>query len=287
MKGKVKMICSMLVFGSIGIFVKNIDLPSMEIAFLRAAIASIVLVISGIWMWKSDSWKGIKDNLLYLIISGAAIGFNWILLFQAYKYTTIPNATLSYYFAPVFVVALSPIFLKEKISVKKILCIVVAMAGLFLIILSNGQSDQGVNYNHIKGILLGLSGAALYASIIIMNKHIKNLSGYETTLVQLFVSAMVLLPFILYRGNIHINQLSNLSIIMIVILGVLHTGVAYLLYFSGIKDISGQSIAILSYIDPISAVIFSAIFLGEAMNGIQIFGGILILGSTFLCERFD
>jgi len=286
MKDKFKIIGAMLIFGSIGIFVRNINLPSIEIAFLRAVIGSLFLLCAGFMMRQKISFKEIKENILLLILSGVAIGFNWILLFQAYKYTTISNSTLSYYFAPVFVIMLAPVVLKEKITITKILCVITAMSGLFLIV-SVGSTSISGSYNHVVGIMYGLSAAILYASIILMNKFIKNLSGFETTLIQLSIAALVLLPSIIYRGNLNLNKISSTVWIFILIVGVLHTGIAYLMYFSSIKELKGQSIAILIYIDPISAVIIASIFLGEAITLVKIIGGILILGSTFLSEILE
>jgi len=286
MKNKIKIISSMFIFGSIGIFVRNINLPSIEIAFLRAMIGSLFLLCAGLIMKQKISVKLIKENILILTLSGVAIGFNWVLLFQAYKYTTISNSTLSYYFAPIFVLMLAPIVLKEKLTIIKILCVIVAMSGLFLIV-STGITSITGSYNHIIGIIYGLSAAVLYASIILMNKFIKNLSGFESTLIQLSIAALVLLPIIIYRGNIHVSKISSIAWIFILIVGILHTGIAYLMYFSSIKQLKGQSIAILSYIDPISAVILASIFLGESITLVKVIGGLLILGSTFISEILE
>jgi drug/metabolite transporter (DMT)-like permease len=276
----------MLIFGSIGIFVKGIHLSSSEIAFLRGVIGSIFLIIASLFAKQQISLKLMKKNLILLILSGAAIGFNWILLFEAYRYTTISNATLSYYFAPVFVMILAPFVLKEKLTPVKTGCILAAMAGLFLVV-NIGGSSTGTSYNHPLGILYGLMAAALYSSVILMNKFIKNLSGFETTLIQLLVSALVLLPYVMVRDHFDFSGLNSKSIVLIFIVGIVHTGFAYFMYFGSVKELSGQTIAVLSYIDPISAVIMAAIFLGESMSIVQIIGGILILGSTFVSEKLD
>lgn len=286
MKGQVKLVSTMLIFGSIGIFVKNINLSSSEIALLRGAIGSIVLIIVSYFVKQKVSFSSIKPNLVLLVLSGSAIGFNWIFLFEAYRYTTISIATLSYYFAPVFVMAMSPFILKEKLTMVKIISILIAMMGLFLVI-NNGESGGTSSYNHPVGILYGLSAAALYASVILMNKFIKNQSDFDTTVVQLSVAAIILLPYVYIKEGMDFSGLNSQSIILIIILGIIHTGLAYLLYFSSIKELNGQTIAILSYIDPISAVIFAALFLGEGMGVLQIIGGMLILGSTFLSEKLE
>lgn len=286
MKGKYKIVTAMLIFGSIGIFVKGIHLSSSEIAFLRGVIGSIFLILASLFAKQKISFKSIRENLLVLILSGAAIGFNWILLFEAYRYTTISNATLSYYFAPVFVMILAPFVLKEKLTPVKTGCILAAMAGLFLVV-NIGGTSAGTSYNHPLGIFYGIMAAALYSSVILMNKFIKNLSGFETTLIQLLVSALVLLPYVMIRDHLDFSGVDSKSILLILIVGIVHTGFAYFLYFGSVKELSGQTIAVLSYIDPISAVIMAAFFFGESMSFIQIIGGVLILGSTFVSEKLD
>lgn len=284
MKEKFKFIIVMLIFGSIGVFVRKISLSSSEIALLRGIIGSIFLICTSFFTKQKISLKSVKQNIKLLVLSGAAIGFNWIFLFQAYKYTTISNATLSYYFAPIFVMILSPIFLKEKLTVLKGCFIITAMIGLFLIVDMGGNETIG-SYNHLVGILYGLLAAALYSSVILMNKFMKSMSGFDTTLVQLILGSMVLAPYVLVKEGFTFFSITKDSIIYILILGIIHTGVAYLLYFTSMKEIKGQSIALLSYIDPLSALLIASIFLGESMTGVQIFGGILILASTYLSER--
>jgi RarD protein len=280
---KLKIVMAMLIFGSIGVFVKNIKLSSSEIAFLRGIIGSVFLIVSSILLKQKPSFGAIKKNIMLLVLSGATIGCNWIFLFQAYKYTTISNATLSYYFAPIFVMIAAPLILKERLTLVKASCIIGAMIGLFLINL--GGSDTSNSSEHLIGILYGLSAAVLYACVILMNKFIRDLSGFETTLIQLMISSLVLLPYIFMVDHMDFSGLNSHSMILILILGILHTGIAYFLYFTSLKELKGQTIAVLSYIDPISAVFIAAILLGESMNFIQILGGVLILGSTFLSER--
>lgn len=274
----------MLIFGSIGVFVKNIELSSSEIALLRGAIGSVFLLVLSFLVKQKLSISAIKENLLLLILSGAAIGFNWIFLFEAYRYTTVSNSTISYYFAPVIVMILAPFILKEKLTSIKIVSLLLAMMGLILVV-NNGDGSQGGSYNHTVGILYGLLAATFYASVILMNKLIKNLSGYETTLIQLMMASIVLAPYVFIKKGLDFSGLNHPSITLILILGIVHTGFAYFLYFSAIKALKGQTIAVLSYIDPISAVIFSFLLLGEHMTVLQMIGGILVLGSTFLSEK--
>lgn len=280
---KLYFIISMLIFGSIGILVREIPLSSAQIALIRGIIGSLFLIVIGIMMKKKPSLKKIKRNITYLLLSGTAIGFNWILLFEAYKNTSITNATLSYYLAPVIVVLLSPLILKERLTLKKVLCVLAAMLGMFLIVWTGGD---GSFYNkELLGIGFGLGAAILYAMVVILNKLIKDLGGLETTILQLSFATVILSPYVLLQGAPSFNLLDAKSIILLVLVGLLNTGVAYLLYFSSIQKLESQTVAILSYIDPVSAVVMSAIFLGEKISGLQLIGGILILGGAFVSGR--
>lgn len=282
MQSILQIIVSMIIWGSIGVFIKYIDMPSLEIAFLRAVVAAAFLLIVGIFNRKKNKSQYGRKNLLLLIASGAAIGLNWVLLFQSYKYTTISNATLSYYFAPVFVILLSPIVLKEKFTPLKLISVFGALTGL-LLILSNQTNTGSGQYNHTLGMTLGVLAAIFYTGIVLLNKYIKNFSGFDMTFIQITTAALVLLPFIITRRQAHIEGLNTLLLVLIV--GIVHTGIAYLLYFSAIKNVKAQSAAMLSYIDPVSAILFGTLMLGESINLIQILGGLLILGFTFLGER--
>ncbi len=283
-KSKFRIIISMLIWGTIGVFVREISLSSLEIAFFRALIGSVFLGSVSLITKVKIEREILKKNLWFLIFSGIALGINWILLFQAMKYTTISNAILSYYFAPVFIIIFSAILFKEKIASRNVFYLMVSIIGLFLIMKSNDMIIiEG--YNHIKGILYGLGGAVIYAVIVILNKSIKGLSGIHTTLVQLAIATLALVPFVVGNNSSQISSLDTRAWIFIITLGIVHTGIAYFLYFSSIKNVKGKTVALLSYLDPIMAITISFLFLGESMNIFQIIGGILILSASYFSER--
>lgn len=280
MGAKLRNIIAMLIFGTIGLFVKNIDLNSSEIALTRGFIGGITLLFAMALLRKKVSIEAIKRNIYLLIFSGFAVGLNWIFLFQGYKYTSISNATLSYYFAPIFVTILAPFILKEKLTLSKFLCVLMALVGMFCIVGVdgiNGGSD-------LIGIAYGLLAAGFYASVILMNKFLKGIDSLEITIIQLLSATITLLPYVLYMDSGKSLNISLNSIPYMLILGIVHTGIAYLLYFSSLQELKGQTIAVLSYIDPVFAIIISAIILKEHLGILQIIGGVLILGSSFLSE---
>ncbi|MDP4088690.1 MAG: DMT family transporter [Bacillota bacterium] len=280
-RSKFTLVSAMLIFGSVGLFVRSIPFTSSQIALVRGIIGGLFLFISSFVFSSRLSWPRIKSNLLLLIFSGLALGLNWIFLFQAYKYTTISNATIGYYCAPIFVIFLAPILLKERLHLHSVLSIVAAMVGMFLVVGIQGGSSGGTN---ILGIAYALLAASLYAAVILLNKFQKNLTGLESSFMQLGISAVFLLPYVLLNEGFNLHDVSFNSVLLLLTVGVLHTGIAYLLYFSSIHKLKSQTAAAFSYIDPISAILMSSILLHESMTILQGFGAVLILGAAFLNE---
>lgn len=279
---KIQLTASMLVFSSIGIFVKYIPMPSSVIACARGLIGMIFLLLVVIVTKNKLSSANIKNNLLILLLSGAAIGFNWIFLFEAYNYTTVATATLTYYLAPFFVMLVSPLFLKEKLTLKQFLCIIGALVGMVFV---SGVIQNGVPApDELRGILFGLGAAILYATVIILNKKLGEISAYEKTVMQLGTAAVVVIPYILLTEDITKIEFTPLTVVMLLITGIIHTGIAYTLYFNSMKDLKAQTVAIFSYIDPAVAIILSAVILKEKMDIYGIIGAVLILGSAMLSE---
>ncbi|MCP9298922.1 DMT family transporter [Bacillus halotolerans] len=281
MKSSIQFILSMIIFGTIGLVVRYIDLSSSETAFLSSSIGFLFLTLVFINKRKSFSWQKIKSCGIFLFLSGIALGGNWIFLYQSYEYTTLTNATLGYYFAPVFVMLLSPIFLKEKLSFKKLICIFVAVLGMMFIV-GNGVSASG--REDLIGIILGLIAAAFYAALMLLNKFIKEMNRLEVTIIQLLVTALILLPYVLITEGLNMLSVSSSSIPFIIFLGIVNTGIGFWLFFSGMEKLKGQSIAVLSYVDPFVAILISGLILQEQFTLLQIIGGVLLLGSTFASE---
>ncbi len=279
---KLEMTASMVIFGTIGIFVHYIPLPSSMLALVRGIVGVVFLLLVVVSTKKRISLSAIKRNLWILIPSGIAIGINWILLFEAYHYTTVATATLCYYLAPVFVVLISPLMLKERLTVKKIFCSLVALGGMVFV---SGILETGVqDLSELKGILFGLGAALFYATVVLLNKKLKEISAYDKTIVQLGVSVVVLLPYTLLTQSIDLSILSPRILVLLLIVGIVHTGMAYALYFGSMKELKAQTVAIFSYIDPVVAILLSALFLQQGLGLTGIIGAVMILGATFVSE---
>lgn len=281
-KSKLVMAFAMTIFGTIGIFRRYIPQESSLVALVRGFIGTVVLLLYVFIAKKKLSGERIRENFQKLIVSGALIGFNWIFLFEAYEYTTVATATLCYYMAPVIVMLIAPLFLKERLTGRKGICIALAFAGMVLVsgIFSEGIGGEG----SYKGIIFGLIAALMYAVVIIINKKLSDIGSFDKTIMQLGTAAVVLLPYVWVTGGFKNVSVDWLCVAMLLVVGVVHTGIAYALYFSSMGELSANSVAILSYIDPVVAILLSTFLLKESMDVYKISGAVLILGATLWSE---
>ncbi len=278
---RLMLILSMAVFGTIGYFKRNIAVSSGELALYRAVLAAVFiggfLLVTG----QRIPFRAIRNQLPLLALSGVAMGFNWILLFEAYENTTVSIATISYYFAPVIVMLVCPVLFKEKMGLKQWICFIMSTVGIVLISVS-GKAEEGSN--HLLGIAFGLGAACLYATVILINKFIGEVDGIHRTFLQFIAAIAVLVPYVLLTDGISLGGLDSKGWIFLLIIGFVHTGITYCMYFSSLKELSGQKAAVLSYIDPLVAVLCSCFLLKEEMAVWQIIGAVLVFGFTLLNE---
>jgi len=272
------MILSMTIFGTISLFVRYLPLTSGEIALYRSVIAAVpigvFLLISGP-KTRFDLWK---KQCVLLIFSGVSLGINWILLFEAYRYTTVSTATLCYYFAPVLVTVLSPLLFRERLTKLQIVCFLASTAGLVML---TGFGDWLADG---KGIAFGLGAAVFYAATVLLNKRIKDVTGLQRTFFQFVAASVILVPYVAFSGGFHLSSLDGKGWAVLLAVGLIHTGLAYCLYFAAMAELSGQQIAVLSYIDPLVAVLISVFLLSEPMTAAQMLGGACILIFSLLNE---
>lgn len=280
MTPRMMLIASMAIFGTLGPFVRNISVSSGELALYRAIMATGLVGVFLIVTKQKIPFEKIKKEVPLLLASGVAMGINWILLFEAYKHTTISVATLSYYFAPVIVTIVCPLLFKEKLTGKQIVCFIMSTLGIVMI---TGIGDMGGG-NNIIGILFGLGAAVFYATVILLNKFIKNVEGLHRTFMQFIAAVVTLIPYVMLTSGVTLGGMDSVGWINLLIVGLVHTGITYCMYFSSLKELPGQKVAILSYIDPLVAVVISVTVLGETMTLWQVIGGLLILGFTLWNE---
>ena len=276
----IMLIGSMLIYGSIGVFRRYIPISSSALALFRGIIGCTLLLGIKLVSKKRLLPKADKKALILLFISGGLIGFNWIFLFESYRYTTVAAATLCYYLEPSIVMLLSPVFFKEKLTVKKLLCVIAAFSGMVLV---SGIIQTGIpSAAQIRGIAFGIAAAVLYSAVVILNKKLPDTEPLSKTLVQLLSASVVILPYVLLSQGFSDVPTDARSVVLILVVGIVHTGLAYALYFGSMNGLSTQTVAIFSYVDPVTALLLSIFLLHEEFSMLGIIGAVLMIGSAIV-----
>lgn len=282
-KSYIMFLSAMMIFGTIGIFRRYIPLSSGMLAFSRGILGSAVLGICFIVGGKRSGDAFERKTYLLLAASGVMTGINWILLFEAYNYTSVATATMCYYMEPTIIILLSPLVFREKLTMKKLACAVAAIVGMMFV--SGVLENEGIQASDGIGIGFGLGAAVLYAAVVMLNKKIPEGNVYKKTIIQLMAASIVLAPYLLVTEDFSAIQMDGMAIGMVLIVGIVHTGLAYAMYYSSIRGLQAQSIAILSYLDPVLALILSSLVLQEKMSLFGVVGAVLIMGSALVSER--
>lgn len=278
-------LAAMLIFGTIGLFVRSIELPSTVIVLCRGFIGSAFLFAAGALLGRKVNWTSVRANFARLASSGVLLGLNWVLLFEAYKSATIAAATLIYYLAPIFVMALSVVFLGERLTARKCLCAAAALFGMSLV--AGFWSPNAAANSTMVGLLQALGAAGFYAALILNNKFIGRtvpVDPLDSALVQLFTAALVLVPYVTAVVDLSTIRPDALSLGLTLVVAVLHTGVAYWLFFSAIPKLEAARIAVFAYVDPATAILLSILLLKEPFTLASVGGALLILGAAAALE---
>ncbi|MBQ4094148.1 MAG: DMT family transporter [Oscillospiraceae bacterium] len=281
-KALLSLLVSMALFGTIGIFVPAIPLASSTVAMVRGIVGAAVLALWQVLRGKKLQIRLPARQFLLLAASGAAIGLNWILLFESYRFTSVATATLCYYLSPTIVIFAAAALFGEKLGAKKLLCAALALTGMVFVA---GLPQSGMPAgSEAKGILLALGAAVLYASVVLLNKKLGAVAAETRTLLQLGFAGLVLLPYCAGAGALQFSAMTPASWAVLALVGVVHTGLCYLLYFSAVGELPAQTAALMSYIDPVTAVLLSVTVLRQPMDGWAMLGAALIIGAAMASE---
>ena len=273
-------VASMLIFGTVGVLRRYIPLPSALLAFVRGVVGGLFLLLYA-RVGRKGTYERLPGRVLArLLLIGAMLGVNWILLFEAYSHTTVAVATLCYYMEPTMVMLLSPLLFGERLTGRKALCAAVSVGGMALVSGVVGQGGAG----SLWGVLLGLGAACFYAGVVILNKRTPGIDPYQRTTILLLAAGVVMVPYLLLTGGFTGGGASWTSLLLLLVLGVVHTGLAYALYFGSMEGLRVQTIAVFSYIDPVSALLFSTLLLREPLRPLGILGAVMIIGSALVSE---
>lgn len=277
-KAFIKHISSLLLFGLNGIVASNIALNSYEIVFLRTFLGSVFLVVLFLLGKGKFHIKENKKDALFIIYSGIAMGTSWMFLYEAYQQIGVSLSILIYYCGPVIVMILSPIIFKEKLTASKIIGFLIVLVGLVFV---NGNAIG--DSSNTWGLFCGAMSAVTYFFMVTLNKQSKRITGIENPVIQLVVSFLTVGVFLGIKQGFAISIPTN-AWIWILILGVINTGVGCYWYFSTLSKLPVQTVAVCSYLEALSAVVFAALLLGEKMTVIQVVGAVCIIGGAMIGE---
>ena len=271
----------MCIYGTIGWALAFINLPTEVVVLCRGALGTMFILLFALIAKRTFDTTAVRANLGWLALSGVSLGLNWVLLFAAYRATTVAVASLCNYMAPIILIVIAPFVLGEKRSMKKIACAAIAVMGMVLVsgVLTGGA--QGVT---AEGVLLALGAALGFTMMVICNKKMGDVPVYEKASAQLAFATLAALPFVIVGNWGQTLSPDALSIALVVMLGVIHTGFAYCLYFGALGHLSAQSIAVLGYIEPAVSVLVSAFILGEPLSAAGWIGAALIIGAAATSE---
>lgn len=280
---KLKYVIAVLIYGTIGLVLHYVNVPSSIVVMCRAIIGTAFIAVYMLLTHRKPDGKAIKSNLFWLVISGVSLGLNWVFLFEAYVHTSVAIASLCNYMAPIIVLALSPLLFKTGISLKNTLCVLAAIIGIVLVSGVVTGNPEDVN---VRGIVLGLLSAGGFVMLVICNKKIHDIGSYDKALIQLLSAACIVTPYAIFSniGTFHISEVDLRSALLVIMLGLVHTGIAYILYFDALGSIPVVTVAVLGYLEPVLSILLSAFVLNEACDWYIWVGAILIIGAAVISE---
>jgi len=273
-----KYLSSVLIYGSNGIVANYIDLASYEIVFMRGVISVIFLLSVFKLTGGTFTFLQHRKDFLYLMTSGLSMGISAMFLFEGYREAGVGVTTLLFYCGPVFVMALSPIMFGEKLTKKVLLGFGVVFLGQVLV---NGQVVlEGGN---LWGIFCGVMSAVTYVPMVSVGKKCAAITGMEKATFQLIFAMIPATVFLLLTRGFPVSVPAG-SWPALLLLGVFNIGIGTYLFYTSINFLPIQTVAVCGYLEPLAAVILSAVLLGEQMTLLQIIGAVLIIGGAIFCE---
>ena len=276
---RIKYITAVILYGTIGMLLRYVHLPSEIVAMCRGILGSAFILVFLKVKGRRMDRSAICRNLKWLVLGGFCLGLNWIFLFAAYMQTTVAIASLCNYMAPIIVILIAPAVLREKLDRRKMPCVLAAFAGIVLV---SGVWNGSIG--SVSGLIMGLAAALSFVVIVICNRKIREIQALDKSVIQLAISAVTILPYVLVKNWGTPLNLDTQSVLIILVLGLVHTGFAYCLYFSGMGSLPVQTVAILGYLEPVVSVLCSAFFLHETMDVAGWIGAALIIGAAVVSE---
>ena len=281
----IRLVASEVIFGTLGLFVRLVPLSSTALACARGIFGALLLLAFLRLTGGTLRLPSSRRRMVLLLVSGVCLTLNWAFLFEAYRLTTLATAELAYEMAPVMVIVVSPFVLGERLTRTRLACLCLALVGIVCV---SGVLEPGAAVGvTLQGVGLGLVAACFYAAVMVLSQFMGEIDPYTKTIVQLGVAGLALLPQVLLAGASSWTALGPRELVLLAVVCLVHTGLAFILWFSSLHELPAQKVAVFNYIDPAVALLSSALVLGEHMTPLATMGAVLILGSTLASELLD
>lgn len=278
MKYYLMFVAAMLIFGSNGVFASMLDMSGAQLVLMRTLIGGAVLLIIILISRSRTPREVLIREKWRLLFAGVCLGANWALLFEAYNLMNVSLATLTYYTAPVLVLVLAPFVLKERQNSLAYVGMLVVVVGMLLVV----GTDFGEGGVTVTGLVVGLGSAVFYAMLMLVNKKISGVSGLNLTFIEIIIAAVILLPYVFATSGCVPLPTDARGIFALLFLCTVNTGFACWLYFSSMNRLPAKAVALMGYFDPVSALVFSAVFLDERLSTVQFIGAVLVLAGALV-----
>lgn len=278
---KILYIIAMIMYGTTGCFYRFMNIPAALLMLVRAIISVLCLVLFKFIIKEKPNYDKIKSNLLWLILGGLSIGFNWVCLFEAYNNTTVANASLINYLAPALFILIAPIIFKDKFNKYKLIFVLLALVGVIMV---SGVFEGEKLGGNLKGIILAILASLGYLGILIFNKKLHDVPSLDKVIVELTSASVLITPYVIVSTDFSSFVVDYKLILLVLFFSIVLTALAYIMYLGSMEKLSSIHIAVCSYIEPVTSVLLSVLLLHEDFSILGIIGGVLILGSTLLCE---
>lgn len=249
------------------------EMTPLWITFSRWLLACLLLFPIAYYA-ERPKWKIVIKSWPLLACMGALglITYN-LTLYSALDYTSSTNAALVSALNPGVIVLFSVILFREKISIIKILGIIISLIGV-LVILTRGNLGQIFHMSYNKGDLIMLVAIVVWAIYSILGKQLKDIPPITATAMSALFAVFMMAPFALYQG-INISEISSVAITGIIYIVTFPSVGSFVFWNTSIREIGASQAGIFLNLIPVFTAIISSI-LGEKITAAQVSGGLLV-----------
>jgi len=250
--------------GTIGVLARFAALPAEHITFYRLFLGAICLLL---YMLSTAK----RTQILHrpskrTIINGVLLAAFMVFYIQAMNYTSMANAVMLIYLAPLLCAVIAHFIFSEKLNLLNAIVIVLALIGFAMMmefsISFSGSADESL------GLFYGVLSLLSYSGFMLINRKPSECTPYQSTLVQLLVGALCMLPFVLVSSKTP----TIIQGYWLIAIGILPGFIAILCAVKALRNLPSVTFGTVAYLEPVAVVCFAWGLFGETLNMMQLLG---------------